>query len=322
MKSTNFLSKTASSTCLLACTLFGVAACGASASPTPTPEDTNATASEPLSVSSPQILWWNTSNGALQVWNVPLTGAGRTSFANFPSSLGQDMSGSRVPVGIADFNGDGQDDLLLEENESGALQVWYLNGVNQIGVGNLGAGLNVFPPTTWVLVAIADFNGDGHPDLLWHNRTSGALQAWYMNGITRIGFANLSAELNTPDSTGWFFHGAADFNGDGHPDILALNNDSGALRVWYMNGVTRTGSQDFASDLTVPTNKGWGIAGIGDYNGDGKPDLLFWESFSGALQIWYLNGINRTGFSNFPASLEVSQSTGWAIVDPTNFVAQ
>src|SRR5690348_18359008 len=33
----------------------------------------------------------------------------------------------------------------------------------------------------------SDFNGDGHPDLLFQNASSGQLAVWYMNGITPTG---------------------------------------------------------------------------------------------------------------------------------------
>jgi hypothetical protein len=30
-----------------------------------------------------------------------------------------------------------------------------------------------------------DFNQDSHPDILWHNSSSGETQVWYMNGSNR-----------------------------------------------------------------------------------------------------------------------------------------
>jgi protocatechuate 3,4-dioxygenase beta subunit len=74
---------------------------------------------------------------------------------------------------------------------------------------------------------VADFNGDGVPDILLKNGTAlgvwccnanGSFNAWIGVGI------NLGA---------WVPVGVADFNGDGVPDILLKNGT--ALGVWCCN---------------------------------------------------------------------------------------
>ena len=39
-----------------------------------------------------------------------------------------------------------------------------------------------FADTSWKIRAVADFNGDGQSDLLWHNQANGYLYAWFLNG--------------------------------------------------------------------------------------------------------------------------------------------
>jgi len=39
----------------------------------------------------------------------------------------------------------------------------------------------------WAVVGVADMDGNGSPDILWHNQTSGALAVWYMSGTTVTG---------------------------------------------------------------------------------------------------------------------------------------
>jgi hypothetical protein len=39
-------------------------------------------------------------------------------------------------------------------------------------------------PVDWELHGAADFTGDTHLDLLWHNQTSGELVIWAMQGLT------------------------------------------------------------------------------------------------------------------------------------------
>ncbi|HWT83646.1 MAG TPA: VCBS repeat-containing protein [Candidatus Methylomirabilis sp.] len=79
------------------------------------------------------------------------------------------------------------------------------------------------------------------PDILWQNQATGAVRVWYMYGATKFGDVDIvqgAADLN------WKVVGTADFNGDGHPDILWQNQATGAVRVWYMDGVTKFGDVD------------------------------------------------------------------------------
>ena len=72
-----------------------------------------------------------------------------------------------------------------------------------------------------------------------------------------------------------------------------------------MNGVTITGGQVF---VTVPTI--WKIAGTGDFNYDGKVDIVVKNASTGERGIWYMNGATLTGgavFATVPTNWEISQ---------------
>jgi len=58
-----------------------------------------------------------------------------------------------------DFNEDGHPDYVLYNASTGQTAIWYLNNNIYLG-GAFGPTL----PAGWVLVDVADFNGDGHPD--------------------------------------------------------------------------------------------------------------------------------------------------------------
>ena len=55
-----------------------------------------------------------------------------------------------------------------------------MNGVTLSGISDLPA----LPNPAYAIVGTGDFNGDGKPDILWRNTTTGANAVWYMNGVT------------------------------------------------------------------------------------------------------------------------------------------
>jgi hypothetical protein len=44
------------------------------------------------------------------------------------------------------------------------------------------------------------------------------------------------------------------------------------------------------SPLTVP-DLNWRIVGIGDFDGDGKADVLWWHAGTGQVYVWLMNGL-------------------------------
>jgi hypothetical protein len=56
----------------------------------------------------------------------------------------------------------------------------------------------------------------------------------------------------------------------------------------------------------------WSIVGSGDFNGDGKSDIL-WQKANNAVAIWEMNG---TSVLNPNATFVGGAPTGWTIQDP------
>ena len=92
--------------------------------------------------------------------------------------------------------------------------------------------------------------------------------------------------------------GAFDFNfdnnGNGHADLLLQNGTSGAVSVWE-SGLPSGNS------LVASSVPGWHLDGIGDFDGNGKADILL-ESDSGSVAIWD-NGVSgHTIATGMPSS--------------------
>ena len=79
-----------------------------------------------------------------------------------------------------------------------------------------------------------------------------------------------------------------DFTADGKPDLIWQNQSTGQLYYWLMNGTAYVSSDYLYNGQAVDTN--WKIVGIGDFNGDGKPDLVWQNQSTGQIYYWLMNG--------------------------------
>ena len=121
--------------------------------------------------------------------------------------------------------------------------------------------------------AVADFNGDGIPDLAvtgyTNYGTSGSVTILLGNGDGTFTTKSTPAAGIDPISIT-----VADFNGDGIPDLAVVNNNdgsgNGSVTILLGNG-DGTFTQAANSPITVGNYPSSVV--VGDFNGDGIPDL-------------------------------------------------
>jgi hypothetical protein len=220
------------------------------------------------------ILWRDT-DGTVAIW---LLDSGAAYLAN----PGLDWT----IQGTGDFNGDGKRDILWRDTD-GTVAIWFMNGGTIVSRAFPAPTPGVPPGLDWTIRGVGDFNGDGKSDILFRN-TDGTVAIWFMNGGTIVSQAFPAPTPGVPLGLDWTIQRAGDFNGDGKSDILFRNSD-GTVAIWFMNGGTIV-SQAFPTPTPgVPPGLDWAIQGAGDFNGDGKTDILFRDT-DGTVAIWFMNG--------------------------------
>ncbi|MBD2021059.1 FG-GAP repeat protein, partial [Leptolyngbya sp. FACHB-36] len=224
----------------------------------------------------PDILWRHYGSGENGVWSL-----NRETFLGSAAIQPTPIDPSWTLVAAADFNQDGQSDILWRNRVSGENAVWLMNGSTQIA----GIYLPTVADQNWTMIAAADFNGDGQNDILWRNSAVGANVVWYMNGTTYED-GNFGT-LNSVGDPNWVLHDAADFNRDGKPDLLWRNYATGDNAVWILDGVNQVSGDIILSfsDLS------WFIQGTGDFNQDRQTDILWRNYRTGENLIWFMDGI-------------------------------
>jgi FG-GAP-like repeat len=210
---------------------------------------------------NPDILVANSESETVSV----LLGNGAGQFHEAP--------GSPVPAGhlpndiaIVDMNGDGNPDLVIADHQSPYLRVLLGDGKGGFTLAP-GSPVDVHSDPHPHGVAVADFNGDGKPDVV--------TDSWGKNQIELL-LGDGTGRLVTPGR--YFAVGhrpyerlrSADFNRDGVPDVATTNLDDDTATILLGDG--KGGFRNAPGSPFAAGAKPWQMF-VGDLDGDGNLDL-------------------------------------------------
>ena len=177
-------------------------------------------------------------------------------------------------IAAVDFNGDGVPDVAVQDGSSLAV----LTGDGKGGFTTsapdlLGDGVEVYAITA------ADFNGDGRPDLAAAVCASAGCQLAVFLGQGDGSFKTATSTASLPASPlGQMAMAAADFNGDGNQDLAVLTNRVVATGEDAVLVFLGDGHGGFSAPISTTVGPQPVSLGVGDFNGDGVPDLVVVDS--------------------------------------------
>jgi plastocyanin len=174
---------------------------------------------------------WQYADASLRIWLMQSTNFLRTERISPAPALTRAWQ----PVGLADFDGDLNADILLRHSD-GYLLVWYMHGKNFLRQQLVYNGRAV--SRLWRVAGVADVNNNGHADILWQDPT-GAIVVWFMpNHVAAPEAGLLLSHLPRVNAR---IVGLNDLNQDGDLDLI-LRDSQGRFSTWWMNGTNRLGS--------------------------------------------------------------------------------
>ncbi|MEG4229355.1 FG-GAP-like repeat-containing protein, partial [Microcoleus sp. N9_B2] len=188
-------------------------------------------------------------------------------------------------VSIGDFNGDNLPDLAVANFNDNSASIL-------LNTTPTGAATPTFAPqvpfptgTRPRSVSIGDFNGDNLPDLAVAN--SGSNTASILLNTTPTGAATptFAPQFTFPTGSDPFSVSIGDINGDNLPDLAVANFNSNTASILLNTTATGAATPTFAPQVPFPTGNQPVSVSIGDFNGDGKPDLALGNFISNNASI-------------------------------------
>jgi hypothetical protein len=234
----------------------------------------------------PEIVTANWGNSTISVLrNLGTTGIITTN--SFAPAV-QFASGADCgAVAIADLDGDGKPDVVTvneTNSNNGAVSVFR----NVSTLGNIAFAPRVdFPgPIYSYQLAIGDMDGDGKLDVVFVSFADGQSVSVYRNTSTP---GNITFASRIDFGLGGWGNSVAlgDLDGHGKPDVAAVTQYSSQLSLFrnistsgIFTNTSLAARLDFASGSSP-----YGVA-IGDLDGDGRPDIVFANTYSSTISIY------------------------------------
>lgn len=202
-------------------------------------------------------------------------------------------------LATGDVDGDGHLDLVAANSSSNTVSV-FLNtfggGISFASKVDFATGSSAFD------VALADIDGDGKLDIIVPNRTDNTVSVLRNTSID--GTASFAAKVDYAADANTRHIAVSDFDGDGKIDIASINEINASVSVFRNTATAGTiDASSLAAHVKFTVAGGpLGLA-VGDFDGDGKPDLA---STGTSAMLSILRNTGSSGTLSFATKVDFS----------------
>ncbi|HVO54162.1 MAG TPA: matrixin family metalloprotease [Solirubrobacterales bacterium] len=127
----------------------------------------------------------------------------------------------------------------------------------------------------------------------WYNSQTGETQLWVMDEHRLVRRATVLGEDGAPAFVGPPFRivGIGDFTADRRPDILWHHSQTGEVQLWVMHEqrLVRRATVLDVDGVHLPSGGSLSIAGVGDFSGDGRADILWHYEKLTETELWVMD---------------------------------
>jgi hypothetical protein len=252
-----------------------------------------------------------------------LSTSGTITTSSFAAKVDFTTGAAPSSVAVGDLDADGKPEIVAVDRSGTTVSVLGNTSIpGTITTSSFAAPLSYATETAPVYVAIGDVDGDGKPELAVSNEgnTAGTTVSVYRN--TSSGGVSFAARVNFTTGAGPRAVSFGDLDGDGKHDLAVVNltpNTVSLLRNTSVLGAITTSS--FAAKVDFPTGANPLGLGIGDLDGDSKPDLAV-GNFAGTTMSLYHNLTTTSPLPTITSFTPSSAKPGESVtITGTNFDA-
>lgn len=212
-----------------------------------------------------------------------------------------------------DLNVDGIPDLVMQDTSTRAVSARLL----AIDGGVAASNAVITSPANWRIGAVGPFDATtGFESIVLQNLVDRRVVAWLLGGPEGTDYVDWTPlQREGGDllaSPGWAIQGAADFDGDGDPDLLVRNESTGRLVIWEMNGLEYVGFH-FVYSANTPLS--WRVAGV--HANGGRSVIVLQNQSSGQVIRWELVGFTYDNWAPYTRASDGTSlvaPSGWKVV--------
>lgn len=220
----------------------------------------------------PDIIVANVSGNSFSVL-MSTTTVG-VSAPSFSAGTGFPSAGSAQDVCSADFNGDGKPDFASANYGSSTISV-NLNTTTPGALTPTFSSFTTFAANPSVIgIWSADFNGDGKPDLACINYGPSIISVYINTTTPGASTPTFTAKTDFASINTGNYLVAADFNGDGKPDLACTDMNDNSMSVFLNTTTPGSTTPSFAAKTTFTAGNHVNKILASDFNCDGKPDIV------------------------------------------------
>lgn len=229
----------------------------------------------------------NSSTNTISIFR-NLSSPGSLSGASFASRVDLSTTSGPICVVVADIDADGKPDIAA--GNGGTVSIFRnISSVGSITTSSFATKVDISTSPS-IVFAAGDIDGDGKPELVMPNYLSTGLTI-YRNVSSPGSITTGSFASGVTFGTGGSPWGVSlvDIDLDGKLDVVTANSGTGVNTISILRNTSAVGSINsgsIAAKVDFATgNSPYGLS-VGDFDGDGKPDISVASNGSNRVSVF------------------------------------
>lgn len=253
----------------------------------------------------PDIIVANAGSASVSVYHNNST-PGNLSSVAFDAGVGFGAGSQPISLAVADLNGDGKPDVVAANYNSGSISILKNTSVaGGITSASFAAAVTLTVGSNPSAVSITDIDGDGKPDVVVSNAYGKSISIFRNISTGSLTSASFAARVDINTGTYISYLTTSDIDGDGKPDIVAVNVLNNNISVFLnISSVGSISTSSFAAPVTEATGVFPLFVAAGDLDGDGKPDLAVANKNDGTVSL--LHNSSTSGSISFDPAISLA----------------